>query len=174
MAWSISSSLSVIRSRQGRNYAKMKTSAFFISSSLFLFSCLINVLLAEGFADTCDQFSLDQNSPSEFYATCGTDGPPTPDDSTMSGLDLNHCLEYSGGYLFGNPKLVYPTAVVRIFAKRYSGDYSASCGSCSLTGSWIMCDCRNPDVNTGGTVKAAVDLGQFFNTLGFLNYCTAS
>ena len=73
-------------------------SAFFISS-LFLFSCLINVLLAQGnIANSCSGFHVDGNV---LLAWC------IPDTPQQSRINLDRCVTNNNGYLEGNPELVY-------------------------------------------------------------------
>jgi len=151
----------------------MKTLAFFISASLVLFSALINVVIAQGYVNTCSNVTF---SGSILKYTCIADnGQPN-----TSGSDLDLCITNNNGNLQESIKLIYPNtafnaAVARYILKDipiYSGQFSATCNNCGLQGeSDLSCTCEEI---SGGQVTSTIDLGWFFNTLDFLNHCIAS
>lgn len=147
----------------------MKTLAFFISTSLLLFSSLINVVIAQGINTSCGSFYL---SGSSLEYTCSND----KDQSNSSEIDLNLCISNKNGYLFESAKLVYPNtadnaALVRYILKDipiYSGQYSGTCSDCTLDvndyGVYLKCDCLDP---SGNQIPSNLNLGPFFNILEF-------
>jgi hypothetical protein len=90
----------------------MKTLAFFISASLVPFSSLINMVIAQGFLNTCSDISL---SGSVLEYTCtAKNGQP---NSFSTDLDL--CITNNNGILQQSAKLVYPNTTLDAAVVRY-------------------------------------------------------
>lgn len=81
--------------------SKMKTFAFFTSTSIFFFSLLINVALTQDIISTCSHWYL--SGVSTFGYTCNDQNG----NHVTSQMDLNLCVANIDGYLKPAPKLVY-------------------------------------------------------------------
>jgi len=145
----------------------MKAFAFFISTSLFSFSFLINVVLTQDIVNTCSNWYL---SGSTLHYTCNDENG----NRKTSQLDLNLCITNNNGYLEVSSKLVYPNTVLNAvvvwyilkYIPLYSGQYSSTCSQCQLEGPnslQLTCTCWNN--NFVNQISSMVDLGQFSNTL---------
>lgn len=144
----------------------MKSLAFSLSISIFLFSSLINVVFAQSFSDICNSITL---TGSLLGFTC-----PTADGGEHTGqVNLNLCITNNDGELEAAPELAYPNTRLNrstTFTKDIpicSGGYSPTCLDCTLqTGNEqplnLRCSCYPL---SGVLFNTEIDLGQFSTSL---------